>query len=103
MRRGAGGRACRLIIAIKWTTAFVDPLMACRTVIAFRNDSFLRISCGVRFALATATAFAPVSSAIRRRAEETAGADAPRSGIKPRAAVIQAIVLAVPMTAQVPA
>ena len=81
----------------------MDPPIACKTVIAFRKDSLVSISCGVRFALATATALAPVSSAIRRRVEETAGADAPRRGIKPRAAVIHAIVLAVPMTPQVPA
>jgi len=35
--------------------------------------------------------------------EETAGADAPRRGIKLKAAVIHAIVLAVPITLQVPA
>lgn len=69
---------------------------------ALRNDSLVRISCGVRFALAAATAFAPVSSAIRRRVDDTAGAEAPRKGIKPRAAVMHAMVLAVPITPQVP-
>jgi hypothetical protein len=68
-----------------------------------RKDSLESISCGVRLAAATATAFAPVSSAILRRAEETAGAEAPRSGMNPNAAVIHAIVLAVPITPHVPA
>jgi hypothetical protein len=71
-------------------------------VIAFRNDSFDNISWGFLRAFATATAFAPVSSAIRSRAEDTAGADAPLRGIIPRAAVTHAIVLAVPITPQVP-
>lgn len=62
----------------------------------------LRISCGFLAALATATAFAPVSSAIRSRADDTAGAVAPRRGIIPSAAVMQAMVLAVPMTPHVP-
>lgn len=69
--------------------------MACRTVMALRKDSFERMVCGLRedrFA-ATDTAIAPVSSAIRIRAAETAGADAPPRGIKPRAAATQAMVL----------
>lgn len=57
----------------------------------------------MRLAAATETAFAPVSSAILRRVDDTAGAEAPRSGMKPSAAVTQAIVLAVPITPQVPA
>jgi len=70
---------------------------------AFKKDSLLSISWGVRLFAATDTAFAPVSSAIRRRVEETAGAEAPRRGMNPRAAVMHAMVLAVPMTPQVPA
>ena len=69
---------------------------------AFQNDSFVKVSWGFLWDLAIATAFAPVSSAIRSLADDTAGADAPLSGIIPRAAVIQAIVLAVPMTPHVP-
>lgn len=82
--------------------AFVEPPMACRTVMALRKDSLVRRSCGLRFDSATATAFEPVSSAMRRRDEETAGAEAPRRGMRPRAAVTQAIVDAVPMTPHVP-
>ena len=51
---------------------------------------------------AAETARRPVSSAMRRRAEDTAGAEAEHKGIRPRAAVKHAIVLAVPITPQVP-
>ena len=76
--------------------------MACSTVMAFKNDSFVMTSCGFRLVLATDTAFPPVSSAILSRADDTAGAEEPRSGIIPRAAVMHAMVLAVPMTPHVP-
>ena len=59
--------------------------------------------CGVLCVCAAATALRPVASAMRRRADDTAGALAPFNGIKPRAAVRHAIVLAVPMTPHVPA
>ena len=83
------------MIAMRWTTAFVDPPIAWSTVIALRKDSFDRIVCGLREErlAATETARDPVSSAMRMRAAETAGADAPPSGIKPKAAAMQAIVL----------
>jgi hypothetical protein len=71
-------------------------------VMAFQNDSFVKISCGFLLDFAIATALAPVSSAIRSLADDTAGAVAPRSGIIPNAAVTQAIVLAVPITPHVP-
>lgn len=69
---------------------------------AFKNDDSLSSSWGISFAAATVTAFAPVSSAIRRREDDTAGAEAPFSGMSPNAAVIHAIVLAVPITPHVP-
>lgn len=69
---------------------------------ALRNDSLVSIDCGDLWAAAAATAFEPVCSAILRRAEETAAADAPSKGISPRATVTQAMVLAVPITPHVP-
>ena len=48
------------------------------------------------------TATLPVSSAILLRSAETAGAVAPFETIIPRASVIKAIVLAVPITPHVP-
>lgn len=85
--------------------ALVEPPMAWRTVMALRKDSRLRIWEGRRessLLVAARTAFLPVSSAMRRRAADTAGALAPRRGMRPKAAVMQAMVLAVPMTPQVP-
>ena len=70
---------------------------------ALMKDSRVRILVSVCLDVAAATALRPVSSPMRRRAEDTAGALAPRRGIKPRATVTQAIVLAVPMTPHVPA
>ena len=70
---------------------------------ALRKDSLVSISCGFRLLAAADTAFDPVSSAMRRRVDETAGAEAPRKGMKPKAAVTHAMVLAVPITPQVPA
>ncbi|MOA69117.1 hypothetical protein D3C78_1971130 [compost metagenome] len=49
-----------------------------------------------------ATAVAPVRSATRTRSAVTAGADAPPATIMPSASVMQAMVLAVPITEQVP-
>lgn len=77
--------------------------MACNTVMALMKDSLLRTSCGLTLFSAHRTAIPPVSSAIRILAAETAAALAPFKGISPRAARMHAIVLAVPITPQVPA
>jgi len=82
--------------------AFVEPPMAWRTMIAFRNDDLVSIVWGCRFLVRMETALEPVSSAMRRREDDTAGAEAPMSGMRPNPAVTQAIVLAVPITPQVP-
>ena len=58
---------------------------------------------GVSFSFAIATARAPVASALRRRSDITAGMHAPPGSIMPIASVTQAMVLAVPITMQVPA
>ena len=58
---------------------------------------------GVSFSLAIATARAPVASALRKRSAITAGMQAPPGSIMPIASVTQAMVLAVPITMQVPA
>lgn len=77
--------------------------MAWRMIMALRKDSRDRMLCGVRFlAETTFVARTPVSSAMRIRVEETAAGVAPARGIMPRAAVMQAMVLAVPITPQVP-
>jgi hypothetical protein len=92
-------------MAMRWTTALVEPPMAWSTVMALRKDSGLRIFCGRNRSRSSQdrTAFLPVSSAMRRRAAETAGAEAPVKGMRPRPTRMQAIVLAVPMTPHVPA
>ena len=58
---------------------------------------------GVSRSLPIATARAPVASALRMRSAITAGMHAPPGSIMPIASVHSAIVLAVPITMQVPA
>ena len=80
----------------------VLPPIAWSTTSALRKDSRDKMVRGVLLAAATATALCPVSSAIRNRAADTAGALAPFKGMSPRAAVRHAMVLAVPITPHVP-
>ena len=61
------------------------------------------ILAGVRSPPIILAARSPVASAIRKRSAWTAGIAAEPGRLMPSASVIQAIVLAVPMTAQVPA
>ena len=56
----------------------------------------------VKPSLAIWTAQVPVSSATRMRSAVTAGGVAPPGTVIPKASEMQAIVLAVPMTEQVP-
>ncbi len=80
----------------------VEPPMASSTRSAFSMDLPVMMRSGVRRAAAMATAVAPVRSATRTRSAVTAGADAPPDTIMPMASVRQAMVLAVPITEQVP-
>ena len=56
----------------------------------------------VSLSRAIRTDCAPVSSAIRMRSAVTAGGDAPPGIVMPSASAMHAIVLAVPITEQVP-
>ncbi len=80
----------------------VEPPMASSTRIAFSNASGVRILSMVRPSRAICTARAPVSSATRMRSAVTAGGDAPPGTVMPSASAMQAMVLAVPITEQVP-
>ncbi|MNT38288.1 hypothetical protein D3C72_1744740 [compost metagenome] len=80
----------------------VEPPIASSTRSAFSNALPVRMRSGVRRALAIATAVVPVRSATRMRSAVTAGADAPPATIMPSASVTHAMVLAVPITEQVP-
>ena len=92
----------RPAIAVRWTTPFVDPPIADKTVNAFiKLFSFKNLE-GFRFSLAILTDISPVFSAIRFLSADTAGAHALFGTINPSASVVIAIVLAVPMTPHVP-
>ena len=80
----------------------VDPPMANNTRMAFSKASAVSTLSIVKPSLAICTARVPVSSAIRIRSAVTAGGVAPPGTVIPNASEIHAIVLAVPMTEQVP-
>jgi len=97
------GTPARPAIAGRWTTAFVEPPTAMRTRMAFSNAARVRIREGRRSSRAISTIRRPAASARRRRRESGAGMAAMPGSVIPRASVIAAIVLAVPMTMHVPA
>ena len=69
---------------------------------AFSKASAVKIWSMVSRLCAIWTARRPVSSATRIRSAVTAGGEAPPGTVIPKASAIQAIVLAVPITEQVP-
>ena len=80
----------------------VDPPIASKTRMAFSKASAVKILSIVNPSFAICTAQVPVSSATRMRSAVTAGGVAPPGTVIPSASEIQAIVLAVPITEQVP-
>src|SRR5260370_40635516 len=81
----------------------VEPPSACSTAGALRTDEAVRNSLGRgHFALAIAAATLPLASAKRNRSAWGAGIVALIGSDRPSASVRQAIVLAVPITMQVP-
>ena len=83
--------------------AFVEPPMASSTRRAFSKAAGVRMRSGVRRVRASATAVSPVASAARSRSACTAGMAAVPGSAMPSVSARHAIVLAVPITAQVPA
>ena len=83
--------------------AFVEPLSASKTLIAFSTDFSVMISLGsIGFSTIRAAAEPDASAALRRSAC-TAGIAAVPGMVIPRVSATQAIVEAVPITAQLPA
>jgi hypothetical protein len=80
----------------------VEPPMASSTRMAFSKAAGVRILSMVRRSRAMRTASVPVCSAMRMRSAVTAGGEAPPGTVMPSASAMQAMVLAVPMTEQVP-
>ena len=76
--------------------------MASSTRIAFSKAFAVNTLSIVKRSRAICTASVPVCSAIRMRSAVTAGGEAPPGTIMPRASAMQAMVLAVPITEQVP-
>ena len=83
--------------------ALVEPPRAISTRKAFSTDSSVMIRSGVIGSWIRRTAALPVCSAATSRAESTAGIAAVLGSDMPSVSAMQAMVLAVPMTAQVPA
>ena len=64
----------RRATAVRWTSALVEPPIACSTVSAFRNAALVMISLGFGPCFtAISAASLPVASATRRRSEWVAG------------------------------
>ena len=89
--------------AVRWITALVEPPSASSTRSAFSTDFLLTMRSGVSAEPMSFTAAAPVASAARSRSACTAGMAAVPGRIMPSASAMQAMVEAVPITAQVPA
>src|ERR1700733_3083448 len=81
----------------------VEPPIACSTTCAFRNEDAVKNSLGFGpLALAIAAATLPLASAERKRSAWGAGMVALIGSDRPSVSVMQAMVLAVPITMQVP-
>ena len=80
----------------------VEPPIASSTRIAFSKAAGVSTRSMVRRSRAICTARAPVCSAMRMRSAVTAGGEAPPGTVMPSASAMQAMVLAVPITEQVP-
>jgi len=83
--------------------AFVEPPIASSTRSAFSTERAVMIWLGRSRVAPSVTACRPLASAARRRSACTAGIAAVPGSAMPSASAIAAIVLAVPITAQVPA
>ena len=93
----------RPAIAVRCTMALVEPPIASSTRSAFSTDFSVMISLGRIGDAAICTARRPLSSAARSRSACTAGIAAVPGSAMPSASAIDAMVEAVPITAQVPA
>ncbi len=81
----------------------VEPPIACSTISALRNARSVNSSVGRgEPAFAISTARLPLASAMRTRSACTAGTAAAYGSENPSASITHAIVLAVPITMQVP-
>src|SRR5690348_10478107 len=81
----------------------VEPPIACSTTCAFLNEALVNNSLGFGpFAAASPAATLPLASAERKRSACGAGIVALIGSDRPSASVMHAIVLAVPITMQVP-
>lgn len=90
------------MIAIRCTSAFVDPPMAALTRIAFSNACRVRICEGRRSSSTIPTIRCPAACPISNRRASTAGQAAEPGSCMPSASARHAIVEAVPMVMQCP-
>ena len=88
--------------AMRWMTAFVEPPIAIRTLIALLIASSVMMSRGRMFFASSSTTFAPDSSALRASMKCGAGVVAAPGRHIPSASVMHCIVFAVPSGPQAP-
>src|SRR3954471_8027835 len=90
-------------MAVRWMIALVEPPIAIRTRNAFSTDFSVMIWLGRIGFFTSAIAVRPLYSAITRRSALTAGMAAEPGKAMPSVSATQAMLEAVPITAQVPA
>ena len=100
--RATAACCVRPAMAERCTTPLVEPPIACSMTMALRNASLVMISDGFGPPLVISAARLPVASAMRMRSAWTAGIVAAPGSVMPIASIMQAMVLAVPITPQVP-
>ena len=101
-RSRSSATPARRAIAIRCTTALVDPPIAMVTVTALSNASAVMIVFGVTSSQIRSTTRRPAAAAMRGCAESAAGIDDAPGIVMPRASAAAAIVEAVPIVMHVP-
>jgi hypothetical protein len=89
-------------MAIRWTTALVEPPRARTTVTALSKAASVRSSRGRRSSRTISTMRRPLAVASRGWPESAAGIEEAPGRVRPRASTAAAMVDAVPMVMQVP-
>ena len=92
----------RPAMAIRWTTALVEPPIAISTVMAFSSACRVMMREGRRSSPTISTMRRPLSSAMARRRESGAGMLAQPGSVMPSASARLVMVEAVPITVQWP-
>ena len=101
-RSRSSSMPARPAMAVRWTTALVEPPSACSALMALRSEGSVTKRAGVSPRRARSTMRRPACSPSWRRRESAAGMSALPGRAMPSVSQIAAMVDAVPMTPQWP-